>query len=255
MTAGWRNRIVGQGEEAPDQLLANPRNWRIHPKAQQDALAGALDQVGWVQQVIVNRRTGMLVDGHLRVELAISRNEPTVPVVYVDLSPEEEALVLASIDPISAMAGRDDEKLRQLLAEVEFDSRELADALAKVAGVGADELYTDAVNVPRYEPTGERPEPDALYDESKAERLRKAIREADLDDATRAFLTAAAARHVVFDYGLVAEFYAHAPADVQRLMEASALVIVDLDNAIRDGYVSFLDAVARLRGEDDESDA
>ena len=33
----WRNRIVGHGEEAPDQLLANPKNWRIHPKAQQDA--------------------------------------------------------------------------------------------------------------------------------------------------------------------------------------------------------------------------
>ena len=54
----WRNRILGGGEEAPDQLLANPTNWRIHPEAQQDALAGALDAVGWVQQVLVNRRTG-----------------------------------------------------------------------------------------------------------------------------------------------------------------------------------------------------
>jgi hypothetical protein len=51
-TAARRNRITGTGEEAPDQLLANPANWRIHPKAQQDALAGALDQVGWVQQVL-----------------------------------------------------------------------------------------------------------------------------------------------------------------------------------------------------------
>jgi hypothetical protein len=50
-TAGWRNRITGSGQEAPDQLLANPANWRIHPKAQQDALAGVLDQGGWVQQV------------------------------------------------------------------------------------------------------------------------------------------------------------------------------------------------------------
>ena len=51
-TAARRNRITGTGEEAPDQLLANPANWRIHPKAQQDALAGALDQVGWVKQVL-----------------------------------------------------------------------------------------------------------------------------------------------------------------------------------------------------------
>ena len=37
-TTPWRNRITGSGEEAPDQLLANPANWRLHPKAQQDAL-------------------------------------------------------------------------------------------------------------------------------------------------------------------------------------------------------------------------
>jgi len=96
----WRNRITGSGEEASDQLLANPANWRIHPKAQQDALAGALDQVGWVQQVMVNRRTGFVVDGHARVALALRRGEPTVPVLYVDLDANEEALVLATLDPI-----------------------------------------------------------------------------------------------------------------------------------------------------------
>jgi hypothetical protein len=74
-TTGWRNRIAGAGEEAPDQLLANPANWRIHPKAQQDALSGALDAVGWVQQVLVNRRTGFVVDGHARVALTLSRGK------------------------------------------------------------------------------------------------------------------------------------------------------------------------------------
>ena len=38
-SAPWRSRIVGSGTEEPTQLLANPRNWRTHPKAQQDALA------------------------------------------------------------------------------------------------------------------------------------------------------------------------------------------------------------------------
>jgi hypothetical protein len=53
----WRSRITGSGTEAPDQLLANPANYRLHPKAQQEALAGVLDQVGWVQNVLVNKRT------------------------------------------------------------------------------------------------------------------------------------------------------------------------------------------------------
>ncbi len=115
MSVNWRSRIIGHGEEAPDQLLANPANWRIHPKAQQDALAGVLGEIGWVQSVIVNKRTGHLVDGHLRVSLALRDDAETIPVVYVDLSPDEEALVLATIDPLAAMAVTDGAELSELL--------------------------------------------------------------------------------------------------------------------------------------------
>jgi len=147
-TTGWRNRITGTGEEAPDRLLANPANWRIHPKAQQDALAGALDAVGWVQQVLVNRRTGFVVDGHARVALALSRGEPTVPVLYVDLDPDEEALVLATLDPIGAMAGRDDEKLRALLADVTVDDAGLLALLGDLRGDEPKTGLTDPDEVP-----------------------------------------------------------------------------------------------------------
>ncbi len=133
-TAPWRSRITGSGEEAPDQLLANPANWRVHPKAQQDTLAGALDEVGWVAQVMVNRRTGYVVDGHARVALAVTRGEPTVPVLYVDLSPEEEALVLATLDPIGAMADRDGAKLEALLAGITVDDAGLRRLLGDLAG-------------------------------------------------------------------------------------------------------------------------
>ncbi|CAN5749739.1 hypothetical protein BH23CHL7_BH23CHL7_17220 [soil metagenome] len=146
--APWANRIVGSGEEAPDQLLANPANWRIHPKAQQQALAGVLGQVGWVQQVLVNRRTGHVVDGHLRVALAISQAAPVVPVLYVDLSPEEEALVLVSLDPLAAMAGTDEEKLRELLADVAVDSEALAAMLAELAPRETGPGLTDPDDVP-----------------------------------------------------------------------------------------------------------
>ncbi len=140
----WRNRIVGHGEEAPDQLLANPKNWRI----QQAVLAGALNEVGWVQNVIVNRRTGHVVDGHLLVQLAISRDEPMVPVVYVDLDEREEAIILATIDPIAALADRDDSMFAQLV-----DGMEVGDsALAKMLANGAEEVEFPAL------PEGERGE-------------------------------------------------------------------------------------------------
>jgi 1-aminocyclopropane-1-carboxylate deaminase/D-cysteine desulfhydrase-like pyridoxal-dependent ACC family enzyme len=140
----WQNRIVGEGVERPDQLLANPSNWRIHPKHQQDALSAVLDNVGWVQRVIINRTTGHIVDGHLRVSLAISRNEAEVPVVYVDLTEDEELTVLATIDPLSAMAATDSAKLAELLASVQTDDAALE---AVLRGVGETAGLIDGLNV------------------------------------------------------------------------------------------------------------
>lgn len=100
----WRSRIVSHAEVPPADLVRNPRNWRTHPNEQQRALTGALSEVGWVTEVIVNQTTGRVVDGHLRIELALERKEPSVPVTYVELSEDEEGLVLATLDPIGAMA-------------------------------------------------------------------------------------------------------------------------------------------------------
>lgn len=58
----WRNRIVGEGVQPASQFVAHPNNWRIHPQPQRDAMRGALNEVGWVQRVIVNARTGYLPD-------------------------------------------------------------------------------------------------------------------------------------------------------------------------------------------------
>lgn len=129
----WKNRIVGHGEEPLDQILFNPANWRIHPKQQQEALEGVLSTVGYVQDVIINRRTGHLVDGHLRCQIAARNNEKTIPVVYVDLSEDEEAIVLASLDPLSAMATADKAKLEELLQVVHSDDERVQQMMADIA--------------------------------------------------------------------------------------------------------------------------
>ncbi len=124
-TSPWRSRITDHAEVSPRELVPNPRNWRTHPAEQQRALAGALGEVGWVTEVIVNRTTGRVVDGHLRIELALERSEPTVPVTYVELTEEEEGLVLATLDPIGAMADAETQALESLLASLDPADAEL----------------------------------------------------------------------------------------------------------------------------------
>ena len=128
-----KNRIIGSGEEQLDQIMFNPRNWRIHPLSQQDALKGVLEEVGWVQQVIVNKRTGNLIDGHLRCQLAAREGAKTIPVVYVDVSEDEEALVLATLDPIAAMAATDKQKLDELFADINSDNENVQKMISEIA--------------------------------------------------------------------------------------------------------------------------
>jgi DNA modification methylase len=150
----WQNRIVGYGSEPPDQLLANPLNWRDHPQPQADALSGVLNDVGLVQNVIVNKRTGHLVDGHLRVKLAMREQQPDIAVTYIDVSPDEEHLILASLDPIGAMATADRDTLDQLLRTVSTDNESVMTLLADLAesagvvGYGDTDGLTDPDEMP-----------------------------------------------------------------------------------------------------------
>jgi DNA modification methylase len=125
----WKNRIVGHAEVDPKTLVPNPENWRLHPKGQQEAMEGALDEIGWVQEITVNQNTGLVVDGHLRLDLALRMGEPLVPIKIVDLTPEEEAAVLATLDPISAMAKTDKGKLKAVLQIAKSQSEKMQQLL------------------------------------------------------------------------------------------------------------------------------
>ena len=199
----WQNRIVGHDTKPASWFLANEANWRIHPKNQQDSLGGVLDEVGWVQDVIVNKRTSeewgadqnieTLVDGHLRITLALRNGDETpVPVKYVDLSPDEERLVLLTLDPLGAMAASDKAKLDELMRAVQSDDDRVQAMIAEIAEkqgiIPVDENdWTDAF--------GKLPDEDrapfqqmtfTLHDvqvEVVKDAIRKAGKEGDFDDS------------------------------------------------------------------------
>lgn len=103
--------------------------------------------------------------------------------------------------------------------------------------VNSDGKYTRKVQVPQYEPSKTKPHIEELYDIRKYGQLIAGINKSDVAEEEKRFLKLAASRHIVFNYAKIADYYAHASKEVQVLMEQSALVILDMDDAIANGYV------------------
>jgi ParB-like chromosome segregation protein Spo0J len=135
------NRIVELRNVRAADLKANPLNWRTHPERQRAAVTEMLEEIGFADALIAREAgdgTLVLIDGHLRAELA---DDAVVPVPVLDVSETEAAKLLLTIDPLSAMADLDRAKLDALL--VEDDTRgkalnELKDKLAAAAGLLED---------------------------------------------------------------------------------------------------------------------
>jgi len=117
----------------PKTLTPNPSNWRVHPPAQREALAGVLSEVGWAGALLWNERTSRLVDGHLRLDVALRENRDAVPVLIGNWTDAQEKEILATLDPIAAMAEADSAQLDALLREVNSGSAAVMDMLAGLA--------------------------------------------------------------------------------------------------------------------------
>lgn len=103
--------------------------------------------------------------------------------------------------------------------------------------VDKDNKYSRAIKVPQYVPSETMPSIDSLVNHEKYSALIKHINESNVSEEEKKFLRLAASRHIVFNYALIADYYAHSNEEMQKLMEESALVILDMDDAIANGYV------------------
>jgi len=103
--------------------------------------------------------------------------------------------------------------------------------------------YSSKIEAPIYEPKNAKPHILELCDKEKTKRLLREIDQSNLPIEEKTFLMDAARRHMVFNYEKIADYYAHATPEMQRLMERSALVIIDFDKAIEYGYVKLCDEI------------
>ena len=145
-----RDRIKELRRVPARQLRPNPKNWRVHPQRQQDALRGVLAEIGYADALLARELPDgslELIDGHLRAE---TTPDQEVPVLVLDVDDQEAAKLLALLDPLVGLAETNQDALAELLAGVETES----EAVQKVL----DELL--AAPGPELEGSDEAPPPD-----------------------------------------------------------------------------------------------
>ena len=109
-----------------------------------------------------------------------------------------------------------------------------------------DKRYTAKVQIPHYQPKNDKPSIHSLVDDRKYKELVNQISKSSLPEEEKEFLKIAATRHYGFNYSRIADYYAQASKDMQELMEKSALVIIDIDDAIANGYVTLSKNIEKI---------
>lgn len=250
------------------EIKFDPNNYRVHNDKNKRVIRKSLEDCGAGRSVLVDK-DNYLIAGNgvyeqaqqlgIPVRVIETDGEELVVVKRTDLSSEDEKRkLLALADNYSSdLSEFDYELVLQDFSAEDLDLWEFSidDIVGLDASNELDNLYTKKVTTPVYEPTGEKPKVEDLFDIKKSDELLAAIQKADISDIDKSFLTIAAYRHIIFDYSKIAEYYAHASKEVQKLMEDSALVIIDFNKAIELGYVKLKQDIADQYLEDYDDEA
>ena len=253
-----------------ESLFFDSENARLHPEKNRKMLRESLNQFGQRKPIVVTA-DNVVVAGNGTLMAATELGWQTIDIVRVpaEWTPDQIRAFAIADNRASDLSMFDMQVLRDQLEELEsedfdmsslgFDEEsmlELGDIadnaeLERLAGRIDGEQYTAKITVPHYEIIGEEPKTAELYDDTRAKELQQAIEIADIPKDVADFLRLATMRHVVFNYRKIAEFYPHASKEIQQLMEESALVIVDADDAIRLGFVKFSQSIDELIAEEE----
>lgn len=225
----------------------NPR--KISVKAF-NGLKESIKRFGEMGGIVYNQRTKRLVGGHQRVKALKQLGYKEIEVKVVDMDESEEKMANISLNNESIMGEFDDSQLQKLFddlsTDLNFDQsiRDLqleslfAPEIEDKAQKKPEEIkYTEKKYTPIYEPSSTKPDIKDIFSTEKRDRLIEEIDKADLPEDIRSFLCSAAERHTKFNFAKIADYYAHSSKQIQELFEHSALVIIDVDDAIANGYV------------------
>lgn len=241
-----------------EDLIPYARNSRTHSDKQIAQIAASIKEFGWRNPVLIDGDNGIIA-GHGRVLAARKLNIDQIPTIDgSDMTDIQKRMYVIADNKLALNADWDDEILALELEELEslgadidilgFDDDELDDLVDSDEGDG-DEPYTNKVEAPIYEPSENEPKIDELFDDTKTLDLITRIEQSSAPAKVKDFLKLAAHRHTVFNYKYIADYYSHADEGIQKLFEDSALVIIDFNKAVEEGYVKLAAGLFEKYGE------
>jgi hypothetical protein len=235
-----------------EDLLEYQNNAKLHPSEQVDQIAASIEEFGFNSPILAWHNDDgepEIVAGHGRLMAARKLGLEELPVVFLDHMGEEQRRAYILVDnQLTMNSGFDDDILAMELDAISVVDMSEFGFIDEVLDDEVDDRYTTKVDVPQYDITGEDTPIEELCDTKKTDELVKEIDSASgISESEKEFLKLAAQRHLSFDYAKIAEYYAGASHEMQQLMEQSALVIVDVDNAIANGYARLSKSIEGLR--------
>ena len=143
-TVKIRDRIKELRRVKASELLPHPANWRTHPESQMGALRGLLAEIGFVGAVLVRETPDglQILDGHARADLA---GDALVPCLVLDVTEAEARTIIGTFDPIGVAAEADKQKLGELLAEIETESKAVQALLDGLAAENGIDLFDSSL--------------------------------------------------------------------------------------------------------------
>lgn len=243
-----------------ERLIPYARNPRKND-GQVDRMVSSIREFGF-RIPVVAKSDGTVVDGHLRLKAAKKLGIKEIPVALADELTQSQAKAFRLLANRSANWAEWDNELLQLEIEdlqavgfdlelVGFDAGELEVLTGDITRINLKDnnKYSSKIATPIYEPTGKIVELNDLCKSTYTDNLLKRIDAANVSEDEKIFLRKAATRHIVFNYQNIAEYYSSASKEMQQLMEESVLVIIDINNSIKNGFVEFSENIKKIMDE------
>lgn len=236
-----------------DSLRPYEKNARNHAEKDVSAIVASIKEFGFNDPIGIWSEKNIIVEGHGRLLAAKQLGISKVPCIRLDeLTDEQRWAYALAHNKTAELSTWDETILESELEEISIDMSEFGFVLTEEEEEQEKaKKYTGKANIPQYEPTGEFVTLADCYNVIKRNSLLEEIEQTDgITDEERQFLREAANRHISFNYRNIAEYYASASAEMQKLMEKSALVIIDMNDAIAYGYARLAESIKQMQETD-----